>query len=90
MVLLTYYLVLFLSYGNSCWAPPEQLVLTPLSQDSPLRQDQPVGSNMCSHLADRFEKSECPGQAGRCLPLLLGASQVHPPLPSAHTAWIDL
>ncbi|XP_016127241.1 phospholipid-transporting ATPase IB-like isoform X1 [Sinocyclocheilus grahami] len=35
----------------------EQLVLTPLSQDSPLRQDQPVGSNMCPHLADRFEKT---------------------------------
>uniref|UniRef100_A0A8C1RQI6 Phospholipid-transporting ATPase n=1 Tax=Cyprinus carpio TaxID=7962 RepID=A0A8C1RQI6_CYPCA len=34
----------------------EQLVLTILSQDSPLRQDQPMGSNMCSRLADRFEK----------------------------------
>lgn len=77
------------SYGNPCWAPPEQLVLTPLSQDSPLRQDEPVGSNMRPHLADRFEKSECPPQADRCLPLLLGASQVHEATPSYSSHCMD-
>ncbi len=82
VVLLTWYLVLFFLMATLVGAPPEQLVLTPLSQDSPLQQDQPMGSNMCSRLADRFEKSECPPQAGRCLPLLLGASQVHEATPS--------
>ncbi|KAG9283334.1 phospholipid-transporting ATPase IB isoform X1 [Astyanax mexicanus] len=42
----------------------EQLVLTPLSQESPCRQDQPMSSNMCSRLADRFEKRPACSSAG--------------------------
>ncbi|XP_026863862.1 phospholipid-transporting ATPase IB isoform X1 [Electrophorus electricus] len=42
----------------------EQLVLAPLSQDRACQQDQHRSSNMCSHLADRFEKRPACSSAG--------------------------